>query len=110
MGGRSVPASGFALYFDPLMNLVKPAALAKPVAQRVLIEAEPGAIKQGFDIASRLHEAGYVAEFKLEAQEPANLEWRLDVRSKALFVLTDQVSHQRFELKTADEVLALLSR
>jgi histidyl-tRNA synthetase len=110
MGGRGVPASGFALYFDPLMNLIKPATLAKPVAQRVLIKAEPEAVKQGFDIASRLHEAGYVAEFKLEAREPASLKWRLDVRNKApLFVLTDQVKHKRFEFKTADEVLALLS-
>jgi len=111
MGGRNVPASGFALYLDHLMNLVKPATLAKPLAQRILIDAEPEAIKQGFDVASRLREAGYVAEFKLEAKEPAELGWRLEVRSKApLFVLTDQVKQRRFEAQTADEVLALLNR
>jgi hypothetical protein len=76
-----------------------------------LIKPEPEAIKQGFNMASCLREAGYVAEFKLEGQEPANLRWMLEVRSKApLFVLTDQVQHKRFELKTADEVLALLKR
>jgi hypothetical protein len=93
------------------MNLIKPVALTEPLAQRVLIKAEPEAIEQGFNIASYLREAGYVAEFKLEGQEPANLRWILDVRSKApLFVLTDQVQHKRFELKTANEVLALLKR
>ena len=111
MGGREVPASGFALYFDPLMSLIKPATLTEPLAQRVLIKAEPEAIKQGFNIAGCLHEAGYVAEFKLEAKEPANLRWLLEVQSKApLFVLTDQVKHRRFEAQTATEVLALLSR
>lgn len=109
MGGRNVPASGFALYFDPLMNLIKPAALTEPLAQRVLIKAEPEAIEQGFNIASCLHEAGYVAEFKLEGQEPANLRWILDVRSEApLFVLTDQVSQKRFEVQATSEVLRLL--
>jgi len=111
MGGRDVPASGFALYLDRLMNLVKPATSAQPLAQRILIKPEPEAIKQGFNMASCLREAGYVAEFKLEGQEPVNLRWMLEVRSKApLFVLTDQVQHKRFELKTADEVLALLKR
>jgi len=111
MGGREVPASGFALYFDPLMNLVKPTTLTKSLAQRVLIKVGPEAIRQGFNIASRLREAGYVAEFKLEAKEPASLRWVLDVRSKApSFILTDQVSPKRFELRTANEVLALLSR
>ena len=111
MGGRNVPASGFALYFDRLMNLVKPATSAQPLAQRILIKPEPEVIKQGFNMASCLREAGYEAQFKLEAQEPANLRWMLEVRSKApLFVLTDQVKHKRFELKTADEVLALLKR
>ena len=111
MGGKNIPASGFALYFDHLMNLVKPATLAKPLAQGVLIDAEPKAIKQGFDMVSRLHEAGYVAEFKLEAKEPAEFGWRLNIRSKApLFVLTDQTKQRRFEAQTADEVLALLRK
>ncbi len=109
MGGRNVPASGFALYFNRLMNLVKPATLAKPLAQRILIKAEPEAIKQGFNMASCLREAGYVAELQLEGQELANFRWMLEVRSKApLFVLTDQIKHGKFELKTASEVLALL--
>ena len=112
MGGRDIPASGFALYLDPLMNLVKPKLLAKPVGERILIRAEPNqpeAVKGGFNIASRLREAGYVAQVHLGGQEPANLRWTLDVQSKApLFILTDQVNHRRFEVQTTNEVLALL--
>jgi len=112
MGGKDIPASGFALYLDHLMNLIKPEALAKPAAQRVLIKAEPeraDVVKEAFSLADCLHEAGYAAEVYLSGQEPANLRWVLDVRGKApLFVLTDQLNQARFELKTADEVLKLL--
>jgi histidyl-tRNA synthetase len=111
MGGKDTPASGFALYLDQLMNLVKPEALAKPSRQRILIRTEPGAVKQGFNTASRLREAGYMTEFYLGGQKQADFDWTLDVQSKApSFILTDQVKQKRFEAKTADEVLALLSR
>jgi len=109
MGGRDVPASGFALYLDRLMNLVKPETLAKPLAQRILIKVETEAVKEGFSMASYLREAGYVAELHLGGQEPANLRWTLDVQNKPpLFVLTDQVKRRRFEVQTVEEVLKLL--
>jgi len=109
MGGKDTPASGFALYLDRLMNLVKPEALAKPSEQRILIRAEPEAVKEGFSTADCLREAGYMAEFYLGAQQQADFDWTLDVRSKApLFVLTDQVKQRRFEAQTTDEVLATL--
>ena len=109
VGGKDVPASGFALYLDPLMNLIKPEALTKPLTQRILIRAEPQAMKESFGIANYLREAGYLAELNLVDQEPANLRWTLDVRSKAPpFILTDQIRHRKFELETAGEVLARL--
>jgi len=89
------------------MNLVKPEI--KPRGQRILIEAEPEAMKEGLNLATCLRDAGYVAEFNLGGQEPANLGWTLEVRSKApLFVLTDQAKHKKFEAQTASEVLATL--
>ena len=112
MGGKDIPASGFALYIDHLMNLIKPETLAKPPTQRIMIKAEPkgNVFKEAFSLTNRLREAGYTAEAHLGGQEPASLRWRLDVQGKSpLFALTDQTSQQRFELKTADEVLALLA-
>ncbi len=109
MGGKNIPASGFALYFDHLMNLATPATLTEPAAQRISVDAEPEAVKQGFDMVSRLHKEGYVAEFKLETEGLVGAEWKLDVRSKApLFVLTDRVGKRRLEAQTAGEVLRLL--
>jgi len=109
MGGKDIPASGFALYLDRLMNMVKLETLAKPPGQRILIRAEPEAVKEGFRTADCLHEAGYIAEFYLGVQEQADFDWTLDVQSKAPpFILIDQVDHKRFEVKTINEVLAIL--
>jgi len=111
MGGKDTPASGFALYLDRLMNLVKPEALAKPPGQRILIRAEPEAVKESFSTAHCLREAGYMAEFYLGAQQQADFDWTLEVRSKVpLFVLTNQVKQRRFEAQTTDEVLKLLQK
>jgi len=109
MGGKDIPASGFALYLDRLMNLVKPETPGKSPAQRILIRAEPETMKEAFSVASCLREAGYVAELYLGGQESANLRWTLDVQDKApLLVLTDQVKRRKFEAQTGDEVLGVL--
>jgi histidyl-tRNA synthetase len=109
MGGGDVPASGFALHLDHLMELVASDASPRPEAPRVLVRAEPSMIGQAFIIARRLREAGNVAELQLEDKEPAGFGWRLEVRAKApLFVLTSRARRQRFELGEASEVLKLL--
>jgi len=113
MGGKDIPASGFALYLDRLMALVKPEPSAKPATQRILIKAEPkeGVLKEAFRLADALHEAGYTAEVDLGGREPADLKWRLKVQTKApFFVLTDWTGKQKFEAQTKDEVLKLLGK
>ncbi len=110
IGRQGVPASGFALYLDRLVNLLPLQTLAKPQVHRILITAEPNelqALKQGFTIGDQLREAGYVAELSLGAQQSANFRWTLEVKPP-LFVLTDQVKHRKFEVQTTNEVLALL--
>jgi len=111
MGGKDIPASGFALYLDHLMKLVKPETLAKRQPQRILVRTEAEAVKDGFNAASRLREAGYTAELELGGQKEAYFDWRLEVKGKPpLFILTDQAKRQKFETKTIDEVLKLLPK
>ena len=111
MGGGDEPASGFALYLDRLMNLVKPEVIAGAVPQRVMVRAPSGdvAIKAAFSIAGSLREAGYVAEFDLDGKEPIGFRWIVDVQGKKpWFVLTDLVKKKKFEAQTIGEVLKLL--
>jgi histidyl-tRNA synthetase len=110
MGGRDTPASGIALYLDRLMGMVKPEALAKLKATRILVRARPEATIEGFGLVARLHEAGYKAELYLGAQSRADFDWTLDVQGKSpKFTLTDRAK-KKFEARTINEVLKLLKR
>jgi histidyl-tRNA synthetase len=112
LGGQNVPASGFALYLDRLMNRLPPEAMSRPLAQRVLVTIaadEPRALKPGFGIVGDLREAGYIAELDLGAREPADFGWVLEVRP-AGFVLTDRLGQKRHEVQNTAEILVLLER
>jgi histidyl-tRNA synthetase len=109
MGGGNTPASGFALYLDRLMKLIKPKALAKPEGQSVLVKADIQVAKGGLGIISRLHEAGYRAELYLGAQKAADFNWTIDIKGQApRFILTDQAKQQKIAAQNVDEVLKIL--
>jgi histidyl-tRNA synthetase len=112
MGGPNIPASGFALYLDRLMNIVKPLNSAKIAPERVSIRIKPReieAIKAGFEIARELREAGYIAEIDLGNQEPGNLGLIVDVRNEApYFTILDNGSSKRIEVETCGEVIIYL--
>lgn len=114
MGGDDIPASGFALYLDRLMKLLKPAQLTESRAPKILLRAEsgePGVVSDSFVAADRLRRAGFVVEFHLDVKKPADSRWTLDVRGKSpQFILTDRTRHRKTEAGTVDEVLALLSK
>ncbi len=112
MGGGDIPASGFALYLDRLMNLVKPEILAEPLVQKILVRGEKeDVLKEAFRAASLLREAGYVAELDLGGQKPADLRWTLDVQSKEPpFALWDKVKSSKVKAQTIEEVLQAIRK
>jgi histidyl-tRNA synthetase len=108
MGGKDVPASGFALYLERLMSLIKPETLAQPQPPRILIKADLEKTREGFDIASRLHKAGYRAECYLGVQKDNDFDWMVEVKEKPKFSLTNQAKKQKATAQTVVELLALL--
>lgn len=110
LGGKPTPASGFALYLDHLMNLVKPPATTRPSSRVVLVKPETGALKEAINIINQLRDASYQAELHLE-QERSNERWELNVRHQPpFFVLTDRANDKKFEAKTADTILDLFEK
>jgi histidyl-tRNA synthetase len=107
MGGGDVPASGFALYLDRLMDLIKAETIASKTQPRILVRAmSDDAVKEAFKTAGGLRRAGYVAELDLDGQA-AN--WVLEVRSQApLFTLVDNKKSGKYNARTFSEVLKLL--
>lgn len=112
MGGRQVPASGFALGVERLMDLITPEALDGHLLEKVLIrnaDGAPDVVRQTFRVAERLRDAGYAAELDLGGQTAADLRWAVDVRRQSpQFIVTDLTSQTRSEANSPDEVAALL--
>jgi histidyl-tRNA synthetase len=112
IGGQEVPASGFALYVDRLMTLLKPETLNEQVPERVLVRTAdnmPQTVKEALLMAARLRDAGYAAEIDMGGQSPTDLGWMLEVGTeKPKFVITDTATQTEFKVHTVKEVLRLL--
>ena len=112
IGGQEVPASGFALYVDRLMPLLKPETFNEHAPERVLIRTAdnmPQTVKEALLAAVRLRDAGYAAEIDLGGQPPTDLRWMLEVDTgKPKFAITDTAAQKKSEFQTTEEVLELL--
>jgi histidyl-tRNA synthetase len=107
MGGQNVPASGFALYLDLLMQLIEPATLLEKPATKVLVTMDRDALQRGFDAAEKLRQQGYTVKFHLGGKGPQDVSWKLDVQ-QSILILTNLANKKKFELKTIAEVLEKL--
>jgi histidyl-tRNA synthetase len=108
MGGGDIPASGFALYLDQLIELVRPSALSGTVLKRVVVRLKaPDALKSAFALADRLRNAGFIAEIDLDGKKSTS-RWTVEVSSKPpLFTLVDNVKPERADFA---DIAALLKR
>ncbi|MFO8143553.1 MAG: HisS family protein [Dehalococcoidales bacterium] len=109
MGGGDTPASGFALYFDCLMEMVENPGWNEAMQKRILVKTGLDSISAGFDISDRLRSGGYTAELMLENQDLTHIRWLLEVRSSSpLYILRDRVEKRDYEIESAGEVIELL--
>jgi histidyl-tRNA synthetase len=105
VGGKNVSASGFALYIDELMGLVKDA----PGRERILVRAKDAeGLKPSLAVARSLREAGYVAEFDLGYKDVAAFRWIVNMRSSGGIELIDQRSGKKQRRASAEELKKLL--
>jgi histidyl-tRNA synthetase len=111
MGGGSMPASGFAVYIDRLINLVKPGLFGSKPAVRVSVRAAAkttAAVRQAFETASGLRRAGYVTELDLGGKGPAG-RWTIEVAGKDPgLTLVDNVKSKRTDYTSIDELVKKL--
>ncbi len=112
MGGPQVPASGFALYADHLMDLISPETLDGHAAERVLISNagdQPESLKESFRLAARLRDAGFAAELDLGGATPSEARWSVAIAGQPpTFTVTDLASRKKSSVSSPDEVVAAL--
>jgi histidyl-tRNA synthetase len=109
MGGGDIPASGFALYLDRLMSLVQTEAIIGLTPKRIMVRAKSDEVlKQAFELADRLRQAGYIAEIDLDGRK-ATARWIVEVRTKEpAFTLMDNTGSKRTDFLTIGAVLKRL--
>jgi len=104
LGGPDVPARGFALYLDKLMEVVGDEPVTAP---KVLVSAEAGNLKAAFDLAASLRTAGLTAEVDLGGSPPAGVGWRLRTHGP-VFILTDPGAQRELNFPSIEGVLSHL--
>ena len=113
MNGESIPACGFALYVDPLMELV---SLDKEKGNKsgILVkgkELTPEIVKTCFNLAESLRDTGHSAELDFMGREESDFRWVIQVSGKepSTFVLTDCVQNRQRDIASMAEILKVLS-
>ena len=110
IGGKATPACGFALYIDPLLNLV-PSDTGIRASQEILIKAKtktPNLIKACFQLAELLRKAGFVAELGFNDYQSDRQRIITVQEKQPLFNVTDRIKNQNKETSSIDDVIDIL--
>jgi len=109
MSGKNIPASGFGLYLDLLMDLIETKTPAKATLPKIVVKMDADVRKPGFAIAGLLREAGYIVKLYLGGRGPVDTPWELEVLKHApRFLLTNTTRKMSYNLQTPQEVLEKL--
>ena len=110
MGSGDTPACGFALYLDPLMNMMslKP---QKDMEKKILVRSSttaPNVVKAGFQVAQSLREAGYIAELDFNHRK-TDYRWVITVKDKLpTFTIIDQINNTSKDFSSISDVIRML--
>jgi histidyl-tRNA synthetase len=110
IGNINSPACGFALFIDPLINILEISEDQK-IDRTVAIKINdmvPKTVKLAFELSNVLRKSGYSTEFAIDEYKPQSL-WTITVRTKTpIYVITEQVQNKEREANTIDNVLDII--
>jgi histidyl-tRNA synthetase len=111
MSGKEAPASGFALYLEPLMDLISGDQADSLRHSKIMVQIETGAMQMGFSAADFLRKAGYTVKLHLGGKGPLDTAWKLEVHNHPpFFMLTNLASNKKYKLENSEAVLARLGK
>jgi histidyl-tRNA synthetase len=114
LGGEDIPAAGFALYIDRLMDLLAAGEQKEAISPEILVKCEINTTegwKSAFEVACRLREVGYVAELDQGYIGGSEHGWVLRIRNgekTSPFLLTNQITLRSVEATSIAEMLVIL--
>jgi len=110
VGGRDIPACGFAFYMDAVTAMVKPLSpqkAEKTVSVKVT-QKYASAVKTAFELAAALRVAGLIAEFDFCGSQ-LKTRWSVDIQSQpAGFIIKDTNKKTQKKVNSASEVINII--
>lgn len=112
MGGKSTPASGFALLMNHLMKTIEMPALTEPEVNKILVTTDsnqPRLMKSAYTAAENLRQAGFIVSIQADKEDKADFNWVIEISDKAPeFTVQNQSNKRKFTARTSEEVIKLL--
>ena len=114
LGGGDIPASGFALYMDHLMEYLSDERTARDTPSRVLVVGESEALwKSCLEAARALREAGYIADLDSGYAGTGDHQWTLTIEGAGKtpnFILANATKERTAKASSVAEVIDILGR
>jgi histidyl-tRNA synthetase len=111
MSGIQSPASGFALYLEPLMKLLTEVAPASEPARKILVKMDKETTASGFSLADQLRDSGFVVKLHLGGKGPSDMNWLVEVQKKTpTLTLTDLKNRKKREFANSADLLESLKK
>jgi histidyl-tRNA synthetase len=108
MGGKAVPAAGFALYFNKIADLLDVDIYSLDEPDRFLVEFSDGEESTAFALAGALRDSGYTAELRLGDTDISAYDWVICYNDEGLLTLSDTETEEEFEFDTVDDLIDML--
>jgi len=110
VGGRDIPACGFAFYLDTITAMVKPWSQQK-AEKTVSVKATGGsatAVKTAFEAAAAMRNVGLIAELDFCGNQ-LQARWSVTVSTRpAAFTIVDKYRKTRKKVATVGEVIDII--
>jgi histidyl-tRNA synthetase len=104
VGGPHMPASGFALYVDRLMDLLK---LKAKTGNRILLnigKAKDEELDACLKLARSLRKSGYIVALELKGKSADDFRWIVTPSREGLFKLVDRSTLKQIEVSSDSEI------
>lgn len=104
VGGPHMPASGFALYVDRLIDMLK---FEEETGDRLLLnigKARDEEVSACLKLAQSLRKSGCIVAFELKGKSADDFRWIITPSGKGLFKLVDRSTLKQIEVSSESEI------
>jgi histidyl-tRNA synthetase len=98
IGGKEVPALGFALYMDKLLDLIEEASLPKRILLRRKALLGEG-LRACFEVSAKLRSANYTVEVEHGGEDLTQFDWIASLRKEGQEFALDLTSKTGLQWK-----------